>query len=372
MRETPLAVLSCLLALAGPLHALEREVVIRSDAGAPAGVCGLGATLNLPDQAVALVVFVHGSGAQNRDESIPGGPAPFRDIARALSARNVASLRFDKRSAVKACLPGITDPADRSRAHPDLLTEHFLKDVEAAYRFAAAQAGGIPVYVLAHSEGVNFVLELAARKRIAPAGLILLAGLGRYPIDATFLRQLRAALPKIDEALKDPRLDPETRRDLEKARARTAAWLSDGASFFQRIRSGEARKDDYYVGAYSGYWKDWIAMTDRAAETAAAAGKPSLLLQGGADANVTKDDFDALSAALKPAGGSAVYLDGLDHLFLKPGSGQVDGAVPEAIASWLGERLRPTAAPLGVVRQAEASALLRQLKALAAPASRGL
>ena len=36
-----------------------------------------------------------------------------------------------------------------------------------------------------------------------------------------------------------------------------------------------------------------------------------------------------------PAGGRSVYLNGLDHLFLKPGADRVDSSVTAAIADWI-------------------------------------
>ncbi len=326
---------SGLMATALPAWAAERDIAIRSNAGAPVGVCELGSTLNMPPDAQALVVFVHGSGSQNRDESSPNGPAPFRDIADGLSARGIGSLRFDKRSSVKACLPAMTDPADPQRAHPDLRPEHFIKDIESVYRRAEQEAQGLPVFLLGHSEGVNYALELVAQRRIDPSGVILLAGLGRYSIDETFLRQLREALPKIDEALRKPGLTPERRHALEQARLQTRDLLSKGEVFFRRIKDGKDLPSDYYVGAYAPYWKEWIAITARATITASNANTASLLIQGSLDANVSKEDFDALASALMPAGGRSVYLNGLDHLFLKPGADRVDSSVTAAIADWI-------------------------------------
>lgn len=337
-----------LLLLTATASAAERDLDIRSDAGAPIGACDLGATLNLPDHPLALVVFVHGSGSQNRDEGLPGGPAPFKDISQALSAQGIGSLRFDKRGSGsdKSCSLGMTDPNNPQRSHPELRPEHFIKDIENVYHRAKIEAPGLPIFLLGHSEGVNYVLELVAQKRLDPAGVILLAGLGRYPIDVTMLRQLREALPKIEDALKDPALTPEQRKELEKLRQQASDWLRDGEVFFRKVRSGQAGAGDYYVGAYADYWKEWIEITDRAAATAARAGKPSLLVQGSLDYNVAKDDFDALAAALKPAGGTSVYLKDLDHLFLKPGSDRVDASVPDAIAGWIKGRTGG-AAPVG-------------------------
>ena len=56
--------------------------------------------LTLPDDTskpVPAVVFVHGSGASNRDEKV-GKLTPFKDLAEGLAAHGIASVRYDKRS----------------------------------------------------------------------------------------------------------------------------------------------------------------------------------------------------------------------------------------------------------------------------------
>ena len=58
-------------------------------------------TLSLPvgDGPFAAVVLVHGSGPQDRDETI-GPNKPFRDLAWGLASQGIAVLRYDKRTRV--------------------------------------------------------------------------------------------------------------------------------------------------------------------------------------------------------------------------------------------------------------------------------
>jgi hypothetical protein len=58
-------------------------------------------TLSLPvgDGPFAAVVLVHGSGPQDRDETI-GPNKPFRDLAWGLASQGIAVLRYDKRTKV--------------------------------------------------------------------------------------------------------------------------------------------------------------------------------------------------------------------------------------------------------------------------------
>ncbi|MCL2881410.1 MAG: lysophospholipase [Coriobacteriia bacterium] len=60
----------------------------------------LDSLLTLPDVAesgIPSVVLVHGSGPQDKDETIKA-VAPFRDIAEALADKGIATLRYDKRT----------------------------------------------------------------------------------------------------------------------------------------------------------------------------------------------------------------------------------------------------------------------------------
>jgi uncharacterized protein len=56
-------------------------------------------TLTVPKtgKGFPIVVLVHGSGPNDRDEAI-GSNAPFRDLARGLAAKGIASIRYDKRT----------------------------------------------------------------------------------------------------------------------------------------------------------------------------------------------------------------------------------------------------------------------------------
>ena len=303
--KTSLSLLLGALLLGARARAAETELSIVSDAGAPAGVCALGATLDRPARAKAIVVFAAGSGPQDRDENI-GEAAPLRDLAKALEERGIATLRYDKRGSKN-------DACRASVLNAQVSPENFIADYANVYDRAAQE--GLPVFALGHSEGVTYAIEAASRGRIAPRGLVLLAGLGRYSLDQTVLRQLEKGLPG------------------------TADALRQGLIFFARLQAGQAADDEKYLGAYARFWREEIALTARASAAAAAVGRPSLLVQGSRDANVTREDFDALSSALAPAAGESVMLDGLDHFFLKPDETAVDPRVAAAIAVWIEARL---------------------------------
>ncbi len=63
------------------------------------GIWSLPGTLSLPkgDGPFPAVILVHGSGPQDRDETI-GPNKPFRDLAHGLASRGIAVLRYEKRT----------------------------------------------------------------------------------------------------------------------------------------------------------------------------------------------------------------------------------------------------------------------------------
>ena len=74
---------------------MEERIVIGENTKYP-----LNGLLTLPVGAtnpVPAVVFVHGSGASNMDETV-GKLTPFKDLAHGLARHGIASVRYDKRS----------------------------------------------------------------------------------------------------------------------------------------------------------------------------------------------------------------------------------------------------------------------------------
>lgn len=113
----------------------------------------LAATLTMPDKATApvkAVVFITGSGPQDRDEQL-FDHRPFAVIADFLARNGVASLRYDDRGTGKS-------GGDFSTATLD----SFREDASAAVKMLRGVAGIGEVGVIGHSEGGTIALRLAA------------------------------------------------------------------------------------------------------------------------------------------------------------------------------------------------------------------
>lgn len=125
----------------------------------------LPATIARPANAqgdVPIVVLVHGSGPNDRDETV-GSCRPFRDLAQLLAQRGVATLRYDKRT--------------RVYAHPvATLDEEVIDDALAAV--ALARRYGRRVFVLGHSLG-GMLAPTMAQREAGICGIIMLAAPAR-------------------------------------------------------------------------------------------------------------------------------------------------------------------------------------------------
>jgi len=286
--------------------------------GAPNGLPG---TLSLPNGVAAApaVILVHGSGPQDRDESL-GPNRPFRDLAAGLATKGIAVLRYDKRTKVY--------PESFAQLKNPTVKEETLDDVSLAIGFLKArpEIDARRITVIGHSLGGMLAARIAA---INPsvARIVILAGATRNLADITVaqVEYLAGLNGPIDHS------DAEQIRRLkaEAARVRAARPGDEGPPFF---------------GAPLSYWADLNAYDP--AEAAASLTIPMLILQGGRDYQVTTEDFDRFRSALRAHANVACHLlPKLNHLFMSgvgrstpseyEATGHVDVEAIELIAAFV-------------------------------------
>jgi uncharacterized protein len=242
-----------------------------------AGEWALPGTLSMPVGPIAAaVVLVHGSGPNDRDETL-GPNKPFRDLAWGLADRGIAVLRYEKRTRRYAeKMVGNKNLTVREETTEDAL-------------FAAAllrthdRIDPKRVLVLGHSLGGTLAPRIAAEDH-ALAGLIVMAGATR-PF-AEVAREQLAYLASLTPSATGPE------------------------DALQRLLRS----------APEAYWKDFDAY--RPGPTAATLTIPMLILQGERDYQVTLADLRGWREAL--AGHTGVTIKSyptLNHLFL-PGDGK--------------------------------------------------
>jgi uncharacterized protein len=297
----------------------EKEVEIGSGEWAVPG------TLSLPvgNGPFPAVVLVHGSGPNDRDETV-GLNKPFRDLAGGLASRGIAVLRYDKRTRIH----GAKMVAAKV---PITVKEEVLDDVLAAVQLLRKQKGvdGKQVFVLGHSLGAILAPRLGT---LDPgiAGLVIMAGATR-PLEDLVAEQFEYLF-----SLEGP-LSDENKAKLEKLKVQVA-----------RVKDPKLSPDtpaaDLPLAAPAVYW---LSLRESPpAETAAKVKQPMLILQGERDYQVSMTDFEGWKKAV--GGRRDVTLKSfpeLNHLFVegtgksKPAEYQAEGHVApvviDDIAGWI-------------------------------------
>lgn len=304
-----------------PAKFVEEEVTIGK------GAMRLPGTLSVPtgDGPFPAIVLVHGSGPNDRDETI-GPNKPFRDLAHGLASRGMAVLRYEKRTKQHPILMSLTrssvtvkeETIDDAVLAVEVLKNHTKIDADR-------------IFVLGHSLGGMLIPRIAEAEE-GIAGFISLAGSTR-PLENLALEQTKYILS----------LDGELTDD-EKAK------LQELEEQVARVKSSDLTPStpakDFPLGIPASYWLDLRGYDP--AEEAKNLRKPLLILQGERDYQVTMEDFGRWKKAL--AGRDDVRFISyphLNHLFVEgegkstpqeySSPGNVAAVVIEDIVKWCAE-----------------------------------
>ena len=299
----------------------EAEVTVGS------GEWALPATLSLPvgPAPFPALVLVHGSGPNDRDESL-GPNKVFRDLAWGLASQGIAVLRYEKRTKAHA-----------SQFTPELIArltvqEETIDDALAAVQLLRQNSAIDPsrIYVLGHSLGAT-VAPRIGQQDPAIAGLIIMAGMARTFEDTildqfTYLYGLSGAMSDAQKA------------DLEQLK-RKVARVKDPTL------SNKTPANDLPLNISPSYWLDLRA--NPPTEIAKTLAMRLLIMQGGRDYQVSAaGDFPLWQKALAGKNNVTFKLyPKLYHLFIAgegpstPQEYSIEGHVSEEvihdIAHWI-------------------------------------
>ena len=230
-----------------------------------------------------VVLIVPGSGPTDRDGNGPLGlkTDAYKLLAEALAEEGIASVRIDKRG-----MFGSAGAGDSNAVTPAAYVEDYHTWIDAI----KAERGSDCVWLLGHSEGALMV-SLAAEGRKDVCGLILVAGMGRT-MGAVIREQLLANpanAPILDEAL-------AALSELEAGRRVDTTNMTPALlSLF------EPQVQDYLISVLN---VDPVEAVRRAS-------KPTLVIQGTTDLQVTVEDAKLLNRARRT---TLKLIDGMNHV----------------------------------------------------------
>jgi dienelactone hydrolase len=242
-------------------------------------------TLTVPNGSgpFPAAVLVHGSGPNDRDETV-GGAKVFKDLAEGLATRGIAVLRYEKRT---------KQYGPRMAALKNLTVEE--ETVDDAVKAVALlrtlpEIDGKRVFVIGHSLG-GYLAPRIAEQDGKLAGIVILAGNVR---------------PMEDLLVEQAQYLGATGTPLENAKVLQA-----------KIKKLESGDDDApsIGGVPAAYWVD-LKGYDPAAFAKKLA-MPMLILQGERDYQVTMTDFGLWKASVGSAKGVVMKsYPPLNHLFV--------------------------------------------------------
>lgn len=233
-------------------------------------------TLSLPKnlEKAPVVILVHGSGPNDRDETI-GPNKPFRDLAWGLSEQGIAVVRYDKRTYVYGTK---WMPAGKEGTYDDETVDDALAAIEWVKKNPSLDAKRI--YVVGHSLGGMLAPRIAQRAKVL-RGIVLLSGNAR-PLEDLILEQVTYISSLTDSS-------EVAKMQIELIRSQVANVKKLGTDNYDT-------KVGLPFNLSTTYWQ--FAKDYKQVKTAVKLTLPILILQGERDYQVTMEDFNAWHAGL--------------------------------------------------------------------------
>lgn len=265
------------------ITAQEREVTITCDWG------DISATLNTPAAGSDIaVLIVAGSGPTDRNGN--SGPSlntyTYKMLSDDLVKGGVAVLRYDKRAIGRSRL---NDPT----TIPNMVFEDFVDDAARCVDYLHSE-GFKKVVVAGHSEGGEIALHLALREDVAVDGLVLLCCPG-FPMDQILNAQLSAQLVP-----------------------QYIGLMVTATTIMKRIKAGESVPAESIPQELLSLFHPSVqpflcsSMAFDPAELMSRVEQPSLIISGGRDIQVTKENAERLMAQAKC--GEHIHFEQMTHI----------------------------------------------------------
>ena len=282
MKRLVLSAVAMLFAICSVV-AQEREVVIACDWG------DISATLSAPaESSDVAVLIIAGSGPTDRNGNSGQGlnSYAYKMLADELVKGGVAVLRYDKRAIGRSTL---NDPT----IIPNLVFDDFVDDAVRCVDYLRGE-GFKKVVVAGHSEGGEIALHLALREDVKVDGLVLLCCPG-YSMDQILMAQLSAQLVP-----------------------QYIGLMATATNIIKSIKRGDSVAVESIPQELLSLFHPSVqpflcsSMAFDPAELMSRVEQPTLIISGGRDIQVAKDNADRLMAVAKC--GEHIHFDQMTHI----------------------------------------------------------
>lgn len=251
------------------------------------GTIDLKGTLLDAENSKVLVVFIHGSGPNDRDETI-GPNKPFKDMADAFQKEGIASYRFDK----------------RTRSNPETFSNEATFDDEVindivnivAHFRSNEKYKNHKIILLGHSLGAYLMPRILSLVKVDKA--VMMAGNAR-DLDEVVLEQY-VYLNSLDPS---------------KVNSEEVENVSKKVKFLRSTAFDlKAANNQLPLGISAQYWQALLNYKPQAEIKKATI--PLLVLNGERDYQVTMKEFSLWKKALKNTKAQFISYPKLNHLFI--------------------------------------------------------
>ncbi len=270
-----------------------------------------------------VVILIHGSGPNDRDETV-GPTKVFKDLAIGLSAKDVAVLRYDKRTRVAG--RKVVDMMKKMT-----VKEEMVDDVLAAIELVKKEPGidTNQIFLLGHSFG-GMLLPRINSKAKNVKGLIYFAANSR-PLEDLYAMQAEYIIAQ------DTTINAEKNRNVLDS-------IRNEAARIKKLTPANAKDTTMILRLSTAYWLD--LKTYNPVKQATTQKTPMLFLHGGRDYQVTDEDFNGWKSGLNAKSNVKFKLyPSLNHFFITGEGkstpkeymqkGNVSSEVIDDISSWI-------------------------------------